>query len=85
MSGKIIKVKKRFLLFSWKAYLKTTIVFMCFSFRSFFTLQSLAVTIPDRTFILGLLLPVGHNIVTISSVMCVILSVMLHPPGKAAF
>lgn len=46
-------------------------------------LQSLAVTIVDRIFILELL-PLGHNIVTISHVTCVILSVMLHLPGKAA-
>lgn len=46
-------------------------------------LQSLAVTILDRTFILELL-PLCHNIVTISCVMHVILLVMLHQPGKAA-
>lgn len=45
--------------------------------------QSLAVTTPDRTFILELL-PLGHNIVTISYVMCVILLVMLQLSGKAA-
>lgn len=46
-------------------------------------LQLLAVTILDRTFILELL-PLAHNIITISHVMCVILLVMLHQPGKAA-
>lgn len=46
-------------------------------------LQLLAVTVLDRIFILELR-PLGHNTATISHVLCVVLSVMLHQTGKAA-